>query len=151
MNTFRASEIVDYMHRQTSCVYDVAKQAFGEDDQSHRNLGRDTTENLFTMERLLKFRTYPKAFGDTKPSHGDVPHLRSRLFSKTCPSHAVIARSTKKDIRSAVESLRVLVNMSSLNAVNWQACDGVKPGINAILFWRCLLKNVAWDTYWDTH
>ena len=25
-----------------------------------------------------------------------------------------------------------------------------KPGINAILFWRCLLKNDAWDTYWDT-
>ena len=25
-----------------------------------------------------------------------------------------------------------------------------KTGINAILFWRCLLKNHTWDTYWDT-
>ena len=25
-----------------------------------------------------------------------------------------------------------------------------KPGINAILFWRCLLKNDTSDTYWDT-
>lgn len=25
-----------------------------------------------------------------------------------------------------------------------------KPGIDAILFWRCLLKNDAWNTYWDT-
>ena len=24
------------------------------------------------------------------------------------------------------------------------------PQIDAILFWRCLLKNDAWDTYWDT-
>ena len=25
------------------------------------------------------------------------------------------------------------------------------PGINAILFWRCLLKNGAWDEFWDKH
>lgn len=25
-----------------------------------------------------------------------------------------------------------------------------KPRINAILFWRYLLKNEAWQTYWDT-
>ena len=25
-----------------------------------------------------------------------------------------------------------------------------KPGINAILFWRCLLKNDDWETYWHT-
>ena len=24
-----------------------------------------------------------------------------------------------------------------------------QPGIDAILFWRCLLKNDAWQTYWQ--
>ena len=24
-----------------------------------------------------------------------------------------------------------------------------QTGINAVLFWRCLLKSSAWDTFWD--
>ena len=93
------------------------------------------------------------------------------MASLSLPVNMLSLNEWCKDITVDKET-RLPVNMLSLNFEklkkarangNPSACKHVvaerckqagmrwtQTGINAILFWRCLLKNDAWDTYWDT-
>ena len=80
-----ATEIVDFMHAKTH-LYDVAKHAFGEEDQeSVENLGQYHRDTPLQRRDVSSRRTHT-GFGKTKPNDSRCPRKTGRLFFKNMPS-----------------------------------------------------------------
>ena len=141
-----ATEIVDFMHAKTH-LYDVAKQAFGEDDRDPVETWVQATEtplyNGETSQVVARIRDLRKY----NPAIGDVLEREVGYFHKQV-SHRMQYRTFNEKgyqigsggIESACK--HVVAERCKLAGMRW-----TKPGIDAILFWRCLLKNGTWDTY----
>ena len=146
----KSIEIVDVMHAKAH-LYDIAKCVFGEEASETVSAWVEETEPLLYA-------------GDTTAV---VQRLRE-LGASEGPWQAAIQREIgyfqKHSGRMQYETfLRKGYHIGS--GVIESACKHVvgerckqagmrwtQEGINAILFWRCLLKNGAWDTYWkNTH
>ena len=110
-----ATEIIDYMHAKKH-LYDIAKQAFGEEAPETLETWVNTTETPLYNGEISQVIARIRDLGKQHPAIGDVIETEVGYFQKHA-QRMQFARSTKKDIRSAVGSLRVLVNMLSLNAV----------------------------------
>ena len=63
-----ATEIVDYMHAK-SHLYDVAKQAFGEENTETINAWIDSTEPALYNRETPQIVAHLRALGNTKSSH----------------------------------------------------------------------------------
>ena len=143
-----ATEIVDYMHAKTH-LYDVAKHAFGEEDQETVETWVNTTETPLYNGETSQVVARIRDLGKQNPTIADVLEKQVGYFQKHAQRMQYRTFNEKGyQIGSGViESAckHVVAERCKQAGMRW-----TQHGINAILFWRCLLKNDAWDTYWDT-
>ena len=142
-----ATEILDYMHAKTH-LYDVAKQAFGEDD-------RDTVETwVDTTETPLYDGETAQVVARIRDLETQNPEIRDALEREVGYFHKHAHRMQYRTFNEKGYQIGSGVIESACKHVVAERCKQAgmrwtQPGINAILFWRCLLKNGNWDTYWD--
>ena len=143
-----ATEILDYMHAKTH-LYDVAKQAFGEDDRETVETWVDTTETpLYDGETA-------QVVARIRDLETQNPEIRDALEREVGYFHKHAHRTQYRTFNAKGYQIGSGVIESACKHVVAERCKQAgmrwtQPGINAILFWRCLLKNGNWDTYWDT-
>ena len=142
-----ATQIVDYMHAK-SHLYDVAKQVYGETCRERVEAWVRTTEPFLydgdTQEVVRRIR----ALGIGNPRLSEVLGREVGYFQK---------HSKRMQYKHWVENgyhIGSGVIESACKHVVAQRCKQAamkwsQPGINAVLFWRCLLKNRAWEDFWD--
>lgn len=142
-----ATEIVDYMHAKTH-LYEVAKHAFGEENPDAIETWVRATEiplyNAETSQVIARIQD----LGKHNPAITDALEREVGYFEKH--AHRMQYRELNENgyqigsgiIESACK--HVVAERCKQAGMRWS-----KPGIDAILFWRCLLKSDAWDTYWD--
>ena len=143
-----ATEILDYMHAKTH-LYDVAKQAFGEDDREAIETWVNATETPLYNGETSKVVARIQALETQNPTITETLKREVGYFQKH--THRMQYRTFNEKgyqigsgvIESACK--HVVAERCKQAGMRWS-----KPGINAILFWRCLLKNDDWDTYWNT-
>ena len=143
-----ATEIVDFMHAKTH-LYDVAKQAFGEDDPDTVNAWVRATETPLYNGETSQVIARIRELGKHNSAIEEVLEREVGYFQKH--SHRMRYRTFNDKgyqigsgvIESACK--HVVAERCRQAGMRW-----TQPGINAILFWRCLLKNDALGTYWDT-
>ena len=143
-----ATEIVDFMHAKKH-LHDVAKLAFVEDDSDRVETWVRTTETSLYNGETSQVVARIRELATENPAIGDVLEKEVRYFQKN--AHRMQYRTFNEKgyqigsgvIESACK--HVVAERCKQAGMRWST-----PGINAILFWRCLLKNDAADTYWDT-
>ena len=143
-----ATEIVDFMHAKTH-LYDVAKHALGEDNRDAVETWVNTTETSLYNGETSQVVARIRDLETQNPTIADVLEREIGYFQKH--AHRMQYRTFNEKgyqigsgvIESACK--HVVAERCKQAGMRWS-----KPGINAILFWRCLLKNDAWETYWDT-
>ena len=143
-----ATEILDYMHAKAH-LYDIAKKAFGEENTQTLNAWVDATETPLYNGQTSKVVARLRALGTENPTIPDIVEREVDYFEKH--AHRMQYRDLSENgyqigsgvIESACK--HVVAERCKQAGMRWS-----KPGINAILFWRCLLKNGTWHTYWDT-
>ena len=142
-----ATEIVDYMHAKTH-LYDVAKAVFGEEARDTVETWVETTETPLYNGAIAEVVTRIREVGTHNPAMEEVIEREAGYFHKH--AHRMQYRAFNEKgyqigsgvIESACK--HVVAERCRQAGMRW-----TQPGINAILFWRCLLKNNTWDTYWD--
>ena len=143
-----ATEIVDYMHAKTH-LYETAKHAFGEDDREAIKTWVETTETPLYNGETAKVVSRIRALETQNPATAESLEREVGYFQKHSNRMQYHTFSEKGyQIGSGViESAckHVVAERCKQAGMRWS-----KSGINAILFWRCLLKNDAWETYWHT-
>lgn len=143
-----ATEIVDYMHAK-SHLYGVAKQALGEEDREAVETWVTATETPLYNGEMSQVIARIRDLETQNPAIGEVLKREIGYFQKH--AHRMQYRTfTEKGYQigsGVIESAckHVVAERCKLAGMRW-----TQPGINAILFWRCLLKNDAWQNYWDT-
>ena len=141
-----AVEIVDYMHAK-SHLYDVAKVAFGEVETEAIEAWIQETDRSLFDGNITEVVTRIRALGAHNPEVLDILEREARYFEK----HA--DRMRYKVFREKGYQIGSGVIESACKHVVGQRCKQAamkweQPGINAVLKWRCLFKNNAWDDYW---
>ena len=144
-----ATEIVDYMHAKTH-LYDVAKHAFGEDDTDAVETWVNTTQTPLYNGETSQVVARIRDLGKQNPTIADVIEKQVGYFQKQVSQRMQYRTFNEKGYQigsGVIESARkhVVAERCKQAGMRW-----TRKGINAILFWRCLLKNDTWDTYWDT-
>ena len=147
-----AVEIVDYMHAK-SHLYETGKLAYGETEAA--------------SPKVEKWVKATEAFLYA----GDIQEVVARIRALGIGNHASVAESLQTQagyfLKHAhrMQYQRFVENGYQIGSGGIEsACKHVvaerckqagmrwsQEGINAILFWRCLLKNGAWDTFWRKH
>ena len=134
-----ATEIVDYMHAKTH-LYDVAKHAFGEEDQETVETWVNTTETPLYNGETSQVVARIRDLGKQNPTIADVLEKQVGYFQKHSQRMQYRTFNEKGyQIGSGViESAckHVVAERCKQAGMRW-----TQHGINAILFWRCLLKN----------
>ena len=144
-----AVEIVDYMHAK-SHLYDVAKCVFGDEaPQEVETWVKETETSLYAGdtvavgERLRGLAAPESPYAkEIQREIGYFQKHAARMQYETFVSNGYHIGSGI--IESACK--HVVGERCKQAGMRWS-----QDGINAILFWRCLLKNKAWDTYWKQH
>ena len=143
-----ATEIVDYMHAK-SHLYDVAKQAFGEENTQAVNAWIDSTEPALYNGDTPQVVAHLRTLGTQNPAIADSVETQVSYFQKHSQRMQYRTLNEKGyQIGSGVIEAackHVVAERCKQAGMRW-----TKTGIEAILFWRCLLKNGAWQTYWNT-
>lgn len=142
-----AVEIVDYMHAK-SHLYDVAKCVFGEEaSQAVETWVKETEQSLYAgdtagVEERLRELAPPESpwRKEIQTQIGYFQKHSARMQYETFVSNGYHIGSGV--IESACK--HVVGERCKQAGMRWS-----KDGINAILFWRCLLKNNAWDAFWQ--
>ena len=142
-----AIEIVDYMHAK-SHLYEVAKQAFGEHQTTTIEKWVEATDFFLyegdTAELVLRIR----GLGIENPDVVNILDREAGYFEK----HA--ERMQYKMFREKGYQIGSGVIESACKHVVGQRCKQAamrwqEKGINPVLSARCLIKNGAWDRYWN--
>lgn len=143
-----ATEIIDYMHAKTH-LYDIAKQAFGEEAREAIETwvraiepslyAGETSEVIAGIEDLGK--QYPQMLETIQREVGYFQKHAHRMRYETFTEKGYQIGSGV--IESACK--HVVAERCKQAGMRWS-----EPGIDAILFWRCLLKNQSFDKYWQT-
>ena len=143
-----ATEIVDFMHAKTH-LYDVAKQAFGEEDQETVETWVNTTQTPLYNGETSQVVARIRDLGKQNPTIADVLEKQVGYFQKHSQrmQYRMFNEKGYQIGSGVIESAckHVVAERCKQAGMRW-----TREGINAILFWRCLLKNDTWDTYWDT-
>ncbi len=142
-----AVEIVDYMHAK-SHLYEVAKQAFGEKAyESIHSWGEATEPFLYAGDtETVVLRIRALSVGNAMLS--EVLQREVGYFQKHSKrmQYQTFAEKGYHIGSGLIESAckHVVAQRCKQASMKWS-----QTGINAVLFWRCLLKSRAWDTFWD--
>ena len=142
-----AVEIIDYMHAK-SHLYDVAKQAYGETSPETVETWVKTTEVFLyagdTQEVVVRIR----ALGVGNSALSEVLEREVGYFQKHTErmQYKAFVENGYHIGSGLIESAckHVVAQRCKQASMKWS-----KAGINAVLFWRCLLKNQAWDAFWN--
>ena len=143
-----AVEIIDYMHAK-SHLYDAAKCVFGEEaTEAVAAWVEDTEPFLYhgeTREVVARIRALgiasPETQEDLEKEVGYFQKHTHRMQYQTFVENGYHIGSGL--IESACK--HVVAERCKQAGMRW-----TQNGINAILFWRCLLKNPnAWNTFWE--
>lgn len=144
-----AVEIVDYMHAKTH-LYNVAKQAYGEEETAKAWVESwvEATETFLYAGDIQEVAARIRAIGIGTPEISEILRKEANYFLK----HA--KRMRYKYFQENGYHIGSGVIESACKHVVAERCKqaGMKwtrDGINAILFWRCLLKNGDWQTFWQ--
>lgn len=140
-------EILDYMHAK-SHLYEVAKQAFGEKADEKVQTWVEATERFLyvgdTQEVVVRIR----ALGIGTPRLSEGLEREVGYFQKHSKrmQYQTFAEKGYHIGSGVIESAckHVVAQRCKQASMKWS-----KPGIDAVLFWRCLLKSGAWDTFWN--
>ena len=136
------------MHAKTH-LYDVAKQAFGEENTETITAWIEHTEPLLYNGETPQIVARLRELATQNPAITDTVETETRYFQKHSQRMQYRTLNDKGyQIGSGViESAckHVVAERCKQAGMRW-----TQHGINAILFWRTLLKNDAWDTYWHT-
>ena len=143
-----AVEIVDYMHAK-SHLYTVAKQAYGEEETARDRVESwvEATETFLYAGDIQEVVARIRAVGIGTPDLSEILRKEVNYFLK----HA--KRMRYKYFQENGYHIGSGVIESACKHVVAQRCKQAsmrwtREGINAILFWRCLLKNGNWQTFW---
>ena len=142
-----AVEIVDYMHAK-SHLYDIAKQAYGETSVDRIQDWVKTTEALLYAGNTQEVGVYIRALGIGNPALSEAIEREVGYFQKHTKrmQYQTFVESGYHIGSGIIESAckHIVAERCKQASMKWS-----KPGIDAVLFWRCLLKNGAWDEFWD--
>ena len=140
-------EIVDYMHAK-SHLYDVAKQAFGETSRETIEDWVQTTEPFLYAGDTQEVGVRIRALGVGNPMLLEVLEREARYFQKHSKrmQYQTFVEKGYHIGSGLIESAckHVVAQRCKQASMKWR-----QAGINAVLFWRCLLKSEAWDAFWD--
>lgn len=129
-------------------VWECAKQAFGEHNEKQVARWVKTTENyLFdgnikqVAKRIRKLRKVNPSFRDEFETQANYFHKHEhRMQYRTFRQKAYHIGS---GIVESVPKIGMVAERCKQAGMKWE-----KKGIDAILNWRCLLKNNSWERYW---
>ena len=145
-----ATEIVDYMHAK-SHLYSVGKQVYGEDETARSSVERwvEATETFLYAGDIQEVVARIRAIGVGIPEIAEILEKEANYFLK----HA--KRMRYKYFQENGYHIGSGIIESACKHVVAERCKQAgmrwtREGINAILFWRCLLKNGNWQTFWKT-
>ena len=142
-----AVEIVDYMHAK-SHLYEVAKQVFGENSRESVEAWVEKTEPFLYAGDTQTVGVRIRALGVGNPDLSQLLQREARYFQKHSKrmQYQTFAEKGYHIGSGLIESAckHVVAQRCKQASMKWS-----KVGINAILFWRCLLKGEAWETFWD--
>lgn len=142
-----AVEILDYMHAK-SHLYDVAKQAFGEKADEKVQAWVETTEPFLYAGDTEAVVFGIRALGVGNPTLSEVLEKEAGYFKKHSKrmQYQTFVEKGYHIGSGLIESAckHVVAQRCKQASMKWS-----QTGINAILFWRCLLKSGAWDVFWD--
>ena len=147
-----AVEIVDYM-RAKAHLYECAKQTYGETDGTSPKVERwvKATEAFLYAGDIQEVIARIKALAiGTASVVSESLQTQAGYFQKHAHrmQYQTFVENGYHIGSGVIESAckHVVAERCRQAAMKWST-----PGINAILFWRCLLKNGAWDEFWDKH
>ena len=141
-----AVEIVDYMHAK-SHLFNVAKHAFGETETETTGKWIKEVEPLLDAGNITEVVARIRNLAAQNLEVCETLEREAKSFEKHSD------RMRYKKFREKGYQIGSGVIESACKHVVGQRCKQAsmrweKPGINAVLSWRCLLKNDAWDRYW---
>ena len=141
-----AVEIVDYMHAR-SHLYTVAKNAFGETETETIETWIQETEPFLYHGKISEVMARIRALETANPEERENFEREARYFQKHTKRMQYKAFKEKgyQITSSVIESAcrHVVAQRCRKTSMRW-----TDEGLNAILEWRCLNKNKAWDRYW---
>lgn len=142
-----AIEIVDYMHAK-SHLYEVAKQVFGENSRESVEAWVEKTEPFLYAGDTQTVGVHIRALGVGNPDLSQLLQREARYFQKHSKrmQYQTFVENGYHIGSGLIESAckHVVAQRCKQASMKWS-----EVGINAILFWRCLLKSEAWETFWD--
>ena len=142
-----AVEILDYMHAK-SHLYEVAKQAFGEKADEKVQTWVEATDPFLYAGDTEKVVVRIRALGIGNPVLSEALEKEAGYFEKHSKrmQYQTYAEKGYHIGSGLIESAckHVVAQRCKQASMKWS-----QTGINAVLFWRCLLKSRAWDTFWD--
>ncbi|MBI1923489.1 hypothetical protein HYR99_04485 [Candidatus Poribacteria bacterium] len=143
----KAVEIVDYPHA-VQHLWTCAKTAFGEHNETQVLRWVKITENHLFLGNIQQVTQRIRQLGEAHPPHQEELNAQAAYFEK----HA--HRMQYQTFREKGYQMGSGIVESACKHVVAFRCKqaGMKwknTGIDAILSWRCLLKNGSWDHYWQ--
>ena len=139
------------MHAK-SHLYESAKLAYGETEDTPPKVERwvKATQTFLYAGDIQEVIARIRALGIGKASVAESLQTQAGYFQKH--AHRMQYQRFVENgyhigsgvIESACK--HVVAERCKQAGMKWST-----PGINAILFWRCLLKNGAWDVFWGKH
>ena len=144
-----AIEIVDYMHAK-SHLYESGKLAYGETEDATPKVERwvKATETFLYAGDIQEVIARIRALGiGNHTSVSESLQTQAGYFQKHAHrmQYQTFAENGYHIGSGVIESAckHVVAERCKQAGMRWS-----QDGINAILFWRCLLKNGAWDAFW---
>ena len=141
-----AVQIVDYPHA-VSHLYNVAKLVFGETEIELVEAWIKETEPILHDGNITEVASSIRALATQHPEVCESLERAARYFEKHAKRMQYRAFREKGYMigSGVIESAckHVVGERCKQAAMRWE-----KPGINAVLKWRCLSKNKAWERYW---
>ena len=142
-----AVEIVDYMHAK-SHLYDVVKVAFGETEIEVIGSRIKATEPILFDGDITAVVARIRGLEAQHPEVLDILEREARYFEKHAErmQYKVFCEKGYPIGSGVIESAckHVVGQRCKQAAMRWK-----KEGINKVLAGRCLVKNGAWDRYWN--
>ena len=144
-------EIIDYMHAK-SHLYESGKLAYGETDAASPKVERwvKATEAFLYAGDIQEVIARIRALGIGNASVSERLETQARYFLKHAHrmQYQRFAENGYQIGSGVIESAckHVVAERCKQAGMRWS-----QVGINAVLFYRCLLKNGAWDTFWRKH
>lgn len=143
-----ATEIVDYMHAK-SRLYTIAKQVYGDDETASEQVEDwvKKTETVLYAGDIPSVVARIRALGIGTPELTETLEKAANYFSKHARRmrYKYFQENGYQIGSGLIESAckHVVAERCKQASMKW-----TQEGINAILFFRCLLKNGEWKAFW---